>query len=337
MTTVFVTGAGGGIGQGIIKALRLSSDLDIRVVAADMSPLAAGLYAADLACTVPAAAAPGYVDALIERFLQIGVDFYFPGTDVELQVCADHAEQVRGRTGARVVVAPAATIRIAADKYRTYEFLQRHGLAAPATFLPQTVEPLSLAYPVVVKPRRGCRSQGFEVVEGPERLVQRLAAEDDLVVQELIGSDDSEYTCTVVGHAGWLSEPFLLRRWLRDGDTYRATPVRDAAVSGYVSAVAEALEIEGPCNLQLRVDDGQPKLLEVNARCSGTTPLWAQLGFNPVECYLKAAMGLPFQHEVRYEATVLRYWAEVVVADEQVAAVAAGDVVPAEALLVSRL
>ena len=43
MINVLVTGAGGGVGQGVIKSLKIIKGLDIRIIAADMSELAAGL------------------------------------------------------------------------------------------------------------------------------------------------------------------------------------------------------------------------------------------------------------------------------------------------------
>ena len=320
MTTVFVTGAGGGIGQGIVKALRLINDLDLRIVAADMNPLSPGLYAADLACIVPAASSRSYVDTLLRLFRDLGVDYYFPGTDVELTACADAAGRIQDETGTRVIVAPSETVRIASDKYATFQFLRNHGLAAPKTYLPDSVDPGSLEYPVVVKPRNGARSQGFRLVAGPAELARTVGEQPGSIIQEHIGSADSEYTCTVVGVDGRQSEPFVLQRWLRDGDTYRAIPVLRETVREYVRQVAAKLDLEGPCNFQLRVDGAEPKLLEINARCSGTTPLWAQLGFNPVECYLKGALGVPYHPQVRYGVTVLRYWAEMIVTDRDVRA-----------------
>lgn len=337
MTTVFVTGAGGGVGQGIIKALRLIDDVELRIVAADMSPLSAGLYAADLACIVPAASSPSYVDTLVKIFLDLDVDFYLPGTDVELEICAAAAERIRAEAGTRVVVVPTETVRIADDKYLTFEFLSSKGLGVPATFLPGTVDATALVYPAVVKPRSGCRSKGYRVVACQAELAAAVAEQPDSIIQEFVGTADSEYTCTVVGINGNRSEPFVLRRWLRDGDTYRAVPVVDKTVSDYVSEVSATLELEGPCNFQLRVDGGEPKLLEINARCSGTTPLCAQLGFNPLEYYLKAALGLEYQPAIRYGVTVLRYWAEMIVADEHVSALREGGPLPADSLLSSSL
>ena len=61
--TVLVTGTGGGVGQGILKALRMS-DLDLRVVSADVSPFAPGLYTGDSARLTPMVSEPGYVEAM---------------------------------------------------------------------------------------------------------------------------------------------------------------------------------------------------------------------------------------------------------------------------------
>ena len=45
---ILVTGAGGGVGQGIIKSLKMIKDIEIKIIAADMHELSPGLYAADL-------------------------------------------------------------------------------------------------------------------------------------------------------------------------------------------------------------------------------------------------------------------------------------------------
>ena len=48
---VLVTGAGSGVGQGIIKALRLSQ-LPLTIISADIMPMNAGLYRTDKALII---------------------------------------------------------------------------------------------------------------------------------------------------------------------------------------------------------------------------------------------------------------------------------------------
>jgi carbamoyl-phosphate synthase large subunit len=314
MITVLVTGAGGGVGQGIIKSLKLINDLEIKIIAADMSNLAAGIYAGDVSRIVPSAAADGYLESICKIFIEESVDYYFAGTDVELLFCARNKNFIEHEYGVKVVVSPLTAIEISDDKLKTAKFLKQNNFYYPKTWLPQEIDLSTIDFPVIVKPAVGCRSIGVGISYNKKELMQRITNEDGLVIQELIGSDRDEYTCTIVVINGVASEVVILNRDLRAGDTFRAEPIENSVISDYVTKVALAMEIHGSCNFQLRIDkEGIPKIFEVNCRFSGTTPFCAQLGFNPVEFYIKKTIGLDYHGEVNYDAMVLRHWQEVVV------------------------
>lgn len=319
MITVFVTGVGGGVGQGIVKSLKLINDLDIRIITADMSAMAPALYVAEKAYLIPQASDPRYVDYLVDVFKRENVDYYIPGTDVELLVCAARKRDIAQRSGTKVIISPLDAVEIADDKYRTYEFLKKSGLAAPASYLPREFDANQLRFPVIVKPRVGYRSIGVSIAHDPQELKTALQLNPNTMVQELIATEEDEYTCTVVVMQGQASEVVVLKRVLRAGDTYRATPVKSREIAEYVRRAALSLGVEGPCNFQLRMDANQPKIFEINCRFSGTTPFCAQLGFNPVEYYMKHDMNIPYRVDMRYDVTILRYWSEVMVRNEDIA------------------
>ena len=323
MISVLVTGAGGGVGQGIIKSLKLINDFPIKIIATDMSQLATGLYSGDTAYLVPAASSPDYLERLSEIFIKEKIDYYLPGTDVELKFCAKNSLYIEQNFGVNVVISPEKAIDISDDKYKTYQFLRENDLYYPATVLGEDVVISQVSYPVIVKPRVGCRSIGVSVAENEKELASRLENETDLVVQELVGTNDQEYTCTIVVVDGVASDVLVLKRTLRAGDTYTADPIESTQISEYVTKAALALNMNGSCNFQLRVDcDNVPKIFEINCRFSGTTPFCAQLGFNPVEFYLKQKMGLKYNYEVDYGAFILRHWSEVIVKKDQMQALA---------------
>jgi carbamoyl-phosphate synthase large subunit len=312
MLTVIVTGVGGGVGQGIIKALRLIPDLKIRIVGVDMDPRAAGLYFCDAAAIIPAASCEQYVDAVIGLCRQHKADFFIPGTDYEVPVCARNHLSIQ-ESGTVPIVSPSATVEVTRDKFATYELLKRHGLDHPQTWLAEDTFGVELPYPVVVKPRVGSRSVGMMVAHSLEELRESLAAGRDLIVQECIGSVETEYTCTMVAAGSRRSDVAVLRRRLRNGDTYKAESVVAPAIADYVLSIARLLDIEGNCNFQLRVDgEGHPKLFEINARFSGTTPICAMLGFNPVEYYILTKLGRSYQPSWQSNMMVLRLWSAVV-------------------------
>lgn len=312
MIKVLVTGVGGGVGQGIIKSLKLIKDLDIYIVTADMSELAAGLYGGDYSYLVPAASDELYFDRIQEICAEQKIDFYFPGTDVELINCSKFSSQLKKKLSVDIIVSPTSVIEIADDKYKTVGFLKENGFAYPETFLPTEVDWGKVDFPVIVKPRIGCRSIGVHLVYGIDEAQSAISSLSSPIVQEYIDGD--EYTCTVAIYNELISDVLCLRRDLRAGDTYRAFPVKTEVIENYVKNIALKLGVVGSCNFQLRVNSsGEPKLFEINSRFSGTTPFCSYLGFNPVEFCLKAKLSLDYKSDIDYNKIVLRHWAEVVV------------------------
>jgi carbamoyl-phosphate synthase large subunit len=265
---------------------------------------------------VPRAVEPGYLERLVEICRKEACSLLFPGLDPELPVLAEN----RGRfeqIGTTVVVSRPEVIRIADDKQRTADFVRQLGLSTPTTY-PFTSEAIRrLPFPFVAKPREGgSRSQGVFLVRSQhdlEYLRSTLEAQN-YVAQEHI--EGGEYTCGTVSVEGECYGPIVMRRDLRNGDTYKATVVSEPRIQGYVRRVAEALGPFGPCNFQLRLREAVPYLLEINARCSGTTYCRTLAGFNePVMVADLLTQGKRPTFDIR-ELTILRYWNELLVHNE---------------------
>ena len=133
----------------------------------------------------------------------------------------------------------------------------------------------------------------MSVVHTPAELERALAGRQSLVVQQHVGHADAEYTAGVIAFNGVVDAAIVMRRDLRDGNTYRAFVEPDKGLAEAVIAMGSALRPHGPANFQFRLDAaGVPRVFEINARFSGTTPLRALAGFNEVEmCARKVIMG----------------------------------------------
>jgi len=314
MLNILVTGAGGGVGQGIIKSLKMIKDIPMNIIAADMSELAAGNFFADKAVLLPSSISDEYSPELIQVFKKNKVDFYFPGTDIELKYCSEKKQLFKDQYGVNTVVSSLGTVEIADDKFKTAYFLKENNFSFPETIYANEADPKKIKFPIILKPAKGYRSIGVFKIENEEELSHHDLKKKNLILQELIGTEEEEYTCTIVKANGKLSPVLALKRILRSGDTYRATPVQSKIIESYIHSIAERLEIDGGCNFQLRLDEsGNPKVFEINSRFSGTTPFCAQLGFNPVEYYLKTSLGESYTPQIDYNSQILRYWSEIVV------------------------
>lgn len=338
MIRTFITGAGGGIGQGIIKSLRLIKDLDIEIIAADMSPKATGLYFADKACLVPPVKNPGYLEEIIRILKSENCDFYFPGTDIELPLCAENKDRIEKESGARVHISPKSVIDISNDKLETYRFLKSNGFPAPESWDAHKVECLnSIPLPVIAKPRRGFRSIGVMRLTELHELKDVAENKSDYIFQEIAGPDDQEYTCTVVIVNGECSRPVSLKRTLRAGDTFQAIPVELPEIQNLLKAVAIKLGINGSCNFQLRCKENVPYIFEINSRFSGTTPFLAQIGCNPVEFYIKKMLNIDCPWEPLKNVSIMRHWTETVIDNRCIQEFEGSKVIQPEVISVSKL
>jgi carbamoyl-phosphate synthase large subunit len=323
---VLVTGAGALLGQGIIRSLERSS-LQVEIAAADPNPLSAGLFWAHEANLIPMATAPDYLERLGEVLARVQPAILIPGTDVELPILAAHRERLEKEFGTRVLVSDPRVVAIADDKFLTYQFLKEAGLAPPASALPEDADAIDalvkeVGFPLIVKPRIGARSVGVSRVSTPGELDDALTGREGLVVQECVAGDDAEYTASVLVFDGEPQASIVMRRDLRDGNTYRAFPGPYPELNLQVKALGAALQPYGPANFQFRLDrDGRARVFEINGRFSGTTPLRALVGFNEVEmCLRHILFGEPIVQPPVHEATVLRFWSEILVEQSEVEA-----------------
>ncbi len=318
---VLVTGAGALLGQGIIKSLR-SSSLKPTIVTVDPNPLSVGLYWADAAHLVPMASAPDYMEK-VEAVLRLErPDVVMVGTDTELVPFAAHRARLEQDYSTHVLVSSPEVIEIADDKWQTAQFFKDHGFDYPDSALPGDEDRLieKFGFPLLVKPRRGARSIGVGVVKNREELAYAIERGDNVVIQEYVGTPNDEYTAGVLYFDHRAQASIVMRRDLRDGNTYRAYVEEYPEFNRIVREMADHLKPYGPSNFQFRIDrEGRVKVFEINARFSGTTPLRAHAGFNEVELSLRHILhGESLAQPAVEPMIILRYWEETVIRQSDV-------------------
>jgi carbamoyl-phosphate synthase large subunit len=320
---VLVTAAGGIIGEGIIKSLRLANmkggPISYEILAADADPRAAGLYRADEGFLVPEASSPDYIDRLVRLAKDNGVKAIFVGADEELAAVASASERIKTESGAVAISNQPETIAVGSDKWLTYEFMKRHGLACAESAMPEDRERFvkEFGYPIVVKPREGHGSEHFYLAGARDELDQAIAAIQRRgwrpMLQEHLAEEDGEFTSGVtLGRDARVMSSIAMRRTLKSGQTYKAFIDDFADVRKAAEKVAIRLGGSGPINVQARMAKGQPKAFEINPRFSASCPLRAVAGVNePDILYRNFVLGEAVRKEGYERLVCLRYWSEV--------------------------
>lgn len=316
---ILVTGAGALLGQGIIRSLRKSA-LKPYIIAADPSPLSAGLYWADAARLVEMANSPRYLDTLGKILKMDKPDILIPGTDVELSILAQARESLESEFGMHVLVSSPDVVRIADDKWLTAQFFSKYGFGYVPSCLPGEEDRLieDVGFPLIVKPRIGARSVGFSRINNREELRRAIETQPNIVIQKKVGSVDREYTAGTLTFDGRCEASIVMRRDLRDGNTYRAFVEPFPELNRMVTRAAECLMAYGPANFQFMLEDGEMKIFEINARFSGTTPLRAMVGFNEVEMAVNRVVSkTQIQQPIVEPHVILRHWSETLIKPDQ--------------------
>jgi carbamoyl-phosphate synthase large subunit len=142
-----------------------------RVFATDMSRSSAAFHAADAGFLVPRATDPTFIPALIDLCREERIRLIVPTIDPEQRTLA-RARDLFAEAGITVAVSSPDVVEIAADKWRTHEWLTGTGL--PTVRQARVDEVLSnlseWQFPLIVKPRFGTAGIGVSLARDADHL-----------------------------------------------------------------------------------------------------------------------------------------------------------------------
>ena len=318
MITVIVTGVGSNIGQGIIKAIRMSG-LRVRIIGSDINPLSAGLFRCDKGYVLPPAYSGDFKDSIVTVCKDENVDMILIGSDPEVPFFAGAKQEIESLTGAFVLVSNPEIVNTFHDKWESFLFLRRNGFNCPETILKDSDSLKDyikdIGFPLVVKPRVGGGSKNVFIVKDEIELECALGKIADPVIQEYIDQDD-EYTAGIFfDSSSDIKGIITMKRELLSGTTYRAIVDDFPVVKKEMRRIAESLSrngASGPINVQCRMSKNGPKTFEINPRFSGTTAFRANFNFNePAAAIRHFIMGEELEELEYSKGIVMRYWEEV--------------------------
>lgn len=145
-----------------------------KVIATDMQLSAPALQAADVKLQVPAVYDPEYINVTLQICKEQKVDALISLNDLELPILAENKDKFEA-IGVKVIVSDPKVIDIAFDKYKTAQWVESLGLAAPKTYLrledvKQALANGDIEFPLFMKPRWGSGSIGLESIADMEEL-----------------------------------------------------------------------------------------------------------------------------------------------------------------------
>jgi carbamoyl-phosphate synthase large subunit len=275
------TGGGGAGSEAIDRLLGDRDEVHFADADPDAKPYA---IASGFWHCIPPASAPDFVEQLTRLCRELRADLLVPGVDEELLPIAE----ARATIGCHVMLPPVEFIAAHLDKLRSNARLASLGIAVPVT---ETLTGRrAVAFPCIVKPRRGRGSRNVAVVSCEQELqahvvTSRRPAADFIVQERLQGQ---EYTVTMVAdRMARLRAVVPVKVWLKRGITLRAETDCDEAVVTACAAIHAAQPVAGCFNIQVvKTESGEVKPFEINPRISTTCCLALAAGVNLIDLWL---------------------------------------------------
>lgn len=284
-----------------------------RVIAANSDADAPAMAVADLAIVAPPSFHPEYPEAILDLCRRRDVGLLCSCHDLDVFALAPLRERLQAM-GVAAMLPDAEWARLCLDKYACGERLRTAGLGAPwaSVSLQQTVEALArgeVAFPLVVKARLGFGSLALHVchdfvaleaahraalaelhdsladrflaLPADERVLIQAAAQGperciDLV-HDLQGRHAAHFVCEV--HA------------MRAGESDRATTLAADAVGDLPLRLSALTRHPGIWGVDVMMDEGQPKVIDVNPRFTGDYPFQHLAGADVPAALLAWARG----------------------------------------------
>jgi len=315
---VLVTGiGGGGHGEQILKALKMAKT-PYEIVGGDMLPFSKGLFEVDHPYILPSATDSIYMDTIIELCQKHNVQAVFHGSEPELKIFSEQRSLFDAH-GLFVPINPKSIIELCMDKYKTMKWLKENDFNCPQTTKVTSLDDLERVdfLPVVIKPSIGgggsvntfIAQTEYELTTFTKYL---LSIYPEFIVQEYIGTPESEYTVGVlIDMYGNFLNSIAVKRMILSGLSNKIKvpnitgnrkygPI--LAISSGISQgqigqfpevtntcerLALALGCRGAVNIQCRYVEEKVYVFEINPRFSGTTSLRAMVGYNEPDILIR--------------------------------------------------
>ncbi len=273
-----------------------------RIIGTGNSEWTPGFRVCDLSILLPDISSSDYVPTLITLCQEQKVDALLSFNDRDIDVLSRYLDEFYA-AGVIPVIPSAAVNEICFDKYRTYLFLKEHGFNTPETYinLEQALNAIDigkLAFPLIVKPRRGSASDNLFKARNVDELHVFFNYAPDMLIQEMLMGQEYGFDICNDLQGQVLSVVPRRKIAMRSGETDRAETCDTPSLIDLGLLLGKKLGHIGPLDVDLFVQDSKVFILEFNPRFGGGYPLSHLAGADFPHLILKMIKGETVQPQI---------------------------------------
>lgn len=246
-----------------------------RLIATDNWSVAPALFLADKQYMVPKITSPDYIREVVHICKLENIRAITTFIDPEIELLSKHKEMFQNM-GILPLCPSEHSAHLCFNKYEMFNYLTDKGVRTVLTYhsLDSFFEGLrkgDIFFPVFIKPISGSGSVGAQKVNTQEEL-EILVGEGkyDYIIQELMteGDCDADVYVDCISHKP-VSAFSKKKIETRIGGASKTISFKDPKLFEFIEEVCEALELNGPCDMDFFYKNGEYYLSEINPRFGG--------------------------------------------------------------------
>lgn len=246
-----------------------------KIIATDASPVAPALFFADETYLVPKITDKSYYNNILEICEKSNVKAITTLIDPEIELLAKHRNELTERN--ILPLCPSDwTAHLCFDKYEMFKHLQKKGVRTVLTYnslesLKKGLEKREISFPVFMKPISGSGSVGIGRVDNMEEAEAKWNdGKFTYIIQELMTGGDCDADVYVDCFSHKPVSIFSKKKIeSRIGGASKTISFKDPKLFAFVEEVCSVLELNGPCDMDFFIKDGEYYLSEINPRFGG--------------------------------------------------------------------
>lgn len=246
-----------------------------KLIATDLSSVAPALFFADKTYLVPRITDEGYFDRILEICKENDIKAITTLIDPEIEILASHREELVAK-GILPLCPADWTAKLCFNKYEMFKHLRSKGVRTVLTYnsiesFREGLDKGEISFPVFMKPISGSGSVGIGKADNMEEVMDRWNNGGfTYIIQELMtgGDCDADVYVDCISH-----KPVAIfsKRKIesRIGGASKTISYKDQKLFDFVEEVCSVLELNGPCDMDFFIKDGEYYLSEINPRFGG--------------------------------------------------------------------
>lgn len=259
----------------LLKDFRKTMNGCGNLVATDLSPVAPALFFADESYLVPRITDAEYFDKILDICKKSRIKAITTLIDPEIEILAKHRNELLNM-GILPLCPAEWTAKLCFNKYDMFKYLQTKGVRTVLTYhsldeLKKGLDNGEISFPVFMKPISGSGSVGIGKVNNWAEAEEKFNdGKFKYIIQELMtgGDCDADVYVDCISHKPVAA--FSKKKIeSRIGGASKTISFKDPKLFDFIEEVCAVLELNGPCDMDFFIKNGEYYLSEINPRFGG--------------------------------------------------------------------